>query len=174
MTADTDMLIRALALTAGLALSAFVLLTLRVPASERVVGTDVALEAVKPGELVLEPRGRFASARDLRPGGPPVRATLTAGNDADLPLGVAVSARPGAGEASRALWLEVRARGRVLARGPVPELGRFSRRRFSMTRRGRVRLEVAAWLPRTADGDVRARLATARLRFRALAAEGAR
>ena len=57
MAAKPDTLIRALALTAGLAVSALALLAWRVPASERTLGTDVAVRAVKPGELSLDPPG---------------------------------------------------------------------------------------------------------------------
>ena len=46
MAARSDMLIRALALTAGVAVSALALLAWRVPASQRELGTDVSFEAV--------------------------------------------------------------------------------------------------------------------------------
>ena len=174
MTARADMLIRVLALTAGVAVSALALLAWRVPASQRTLGTDVTLEATQPGELRVRPQGPFASAHDLRPGGRPVRATLSVANAADLPLGVAVSARPGRGEASRALWVEVRVGSRVLARGPVSGLGRPSRRRFALARRGTARVQVTAWLPDSARGPLRARLATARIGFQGLATKGAR
>ena len=166
------MLIRVLALTAGVAVSALALLAWRVPASQRALGTDVALEATQPAELRLRPQGPFASARDLRPGGRPARGTLAVANAADLPLDVAVSVRPGSGEASRALWVEVRTGDRVLARGPVSGLGRPSGRRFALTRHGTARVQVTAWLPDSAGGPLRARLATARIGFRARATQG--
>jgi hypothetical protein len=150
------MLIRALALTAGVAVSVLALLAWRLPASERVLGTDVSFEAVKPGELRLEPRGRFGSGRDLRPGGPPARATLTIGNHADQPLAVSVHARPGGDAASRALRV------------------RISSQRFTLSRRGTRRLRVSASLPESARGDLRAQLATVRIGLRARAREGAR
>ncbi len=148
MTAKTDTLIRVLALTAGLAVSALALLAWRVPASQRVAGTDVEFRAVKPGELRLDPPGRFGSVRDVRPGGPPARATLTVSNDADLPLAVTVSARPGRGEASRALRVRV------------------SPSRFALSRRGSRRVRVTARLPESAGPGVRARLGTVKVELR--------
>jgi hypothetical protein len=148
MRANSDMLIRVLALTAGLAVSAVALFALRVPPSQRVVGTDVAFEAVKPGELRLDPSGRFGFTRDLRPGGPPTRATVRVSNDADLPLAVSVAARPGKGEASRALRFRV------------------SPSRFALARRGRRRVRVTAWLPRSDGPELRARLGTVQLKLR--------
>ena len=156
MAARTDMLIRALALAAGVAVSALALIAWRVPASERALGTDVSFEAAKPGELRLEPPGRFASARDLRPGGPAARARLTVGNHADQRLAVAAYARPGRNAASRALRV------------------RISPRRFTLSRRGTMQLRVSASLPESARGDLRARLATVRVGFRAIAEEPAR
>ena len=159
------MLIRALALTAGLAVSALALLAWRVPESHGGVGTDVAFRATKPGELTLQPPGQFGSGRALRPGGPKAKAALVLTNAADLPLGVAVSARPGDGEASRELWLEVRVNGKRLARGPLSELAHPSRRKFFLTRRGSARLVATAWLPASARGNLRARLGTAQILF---------
>ena len=92
----------------------------------------------------------------MRPGGPALRGTLTVGNAADLPLDVAVSVRAGRGEASRALEVSV------------------SPARFSLSRRGSQRLRVRAWLPASAGDGVRARAASADLRFRALTPRASR
>lgn len=145
MAARPDTLIRVLALTAGLAVGAVALLAWRVPASQREVGTDLTFEAVKPGELRLDPPGRFGSAHDLRPGGPPARASLTVANAAGLPMAVTVSARPGRDRASRALRFRVR-----------PS-------RFALSQRGSRRVTVRAWLPRSAGPGLRARLGTVKL-----------
>jgi hypothetical protein len=142
------MLIRVLALTAGLAVGVLALLAWRVPASQRVPGTDVEFRAAKPGELRLDPPGKFGSAHDVRPGGPPARAALTVSNDADLPLAVTVSARAGQGEASRALRVRV------------------SPSRFALSRRGTRRVRVTARVPESAGPELRARLGTVKLELR--------
>jgi hypothetical protein len=142
------MLIRALALTAGLAVASVALLAWRIPASRNAPGTDVAFVADGGGELRLTPPGRFGLAHDLRPGGPAARATLRVANAADRPLEVTVTARRGPDRASRALRVRV-----------TPA-------RLRLSRRGSARVAVSARLSPRAGGDLRARQGTVKLSLR--------
>ena len=143
---------RTAGIATGLALAALLVLAFRVPASGQELGAGVRITAAAPGELhVPAPRGgAFLAARGLTPGGRSVRATLPVRNVTRGAVDVRLRARGGGHELDRGLHVELRARDRRLASGPLAGLRRWSRS-LRVGRGAERTVQVRAWIVAGAD-----------------------
>jgi hypothetical protein len=164
---------RLLGLTLGIGLAVLLMISWRIPGGSGHLGADVSLVAIPPGELVVSSDNRFAAARDLEPGRGEARGTLGVRNIAGRAQTVRVRALPSTRDLDRLLQLELRAGGRVIARGPVGDLRRFGRA-FTIPSDRSTRLEARAWLPGSAGGGWRGRIADVTLDFSAKSVGGKR
>ena len=107
--------IRTAGIATGLALAALMVLAFRVPASGQSLGAGVRIAAVAPGEVHVPHYGAFLKARGLEPGGKSARATLPVKNVTRGPVDVRLRARMGNHDLDRAVHVQLRAGGRMLA-----------------------------------------------------------
>lgn len=143
---------RAAGLTCGLAASALALHSWAIASTGTTLGADLAVVAVAPGELELEPAGAALRATGLQPGSEPLRGALRMRNLTGAPLRVRIRALPSTRDLDGALELRARARGRTVAAAPVGRLRRWSAGTVAIPVGGRAVLALDARLRRPAPG----------------------
>jgi hypothetical protein len=132
-------------LLTGLALAALLIFAMRVPASSQPLGTDVRMEAVRPGELDLGPKPMLLAAKGLQPGDE-VRGALPVRNITVGPVIVRLRARAASRDLDDVLHVELRAGRRRLGAGPLGALRRIPHG-FEIGRGESRVLRARAWLP---------------------------
>jgi hypothetical protein len=143
--------IRTTGIACGLALAALLVLAFRVPASSQLLGAGVRFTAMAPGEVHVPRTDAFLSVDKLTPGGKPARATLPVTNVTRGPVDVRLRARTTTHDLDRAVRVELRAGGRMLASTTLAGLHRWTRP-LRLGRAEERSVRVRAWIPaRTAD-----------------------
>jgi hypothetical protein len=138
--------IRTAGIASGLALAALLVLAFRVPASSELLGAGVRFTAMAPGEVHVPRTETFLKVGKLTPGGKPARATLPLTNVTRGPVDVRLRARMASHDLDRAVRVELRAGGRVLASGTLAGLRRWTRP-LRLERAGERSVQVRAWIP---------------------------
>jgi hypothetical protein len=138
--------IRTVGIATGLALAALLVLAFRVPASGQSLGAGVRMVAMAPGELHVEQTGAFLNADRLKPGGKSARGPLRVRNVTRGPVDVRLRARKVGHELDRAVHVELRAGGRMLASGSLAGLRRWTRP-LRLARAEERTVRVRAWIP---------------------------
>jgi hypothetical protein len=150
--------IRTVGIATGLALAALMVLAFRVPASGQSLGAGVRITAMAPGEVHVPRTDAVLEVAKLTPGGKPARATLPVTNVTRGPLDVRLRARMASHELDRAVRVELRAGGRMLASGTLAGLRRWSRP-LRVERAGERTVRVRAWIPAGTKDTVGRRVA---------------
>ena len=145
--------IRTVGIASGLALAALLVLALRVPASSELLGAGVRFTAVAPGEVHVPRADAFLKVGMLTPGGKPARATLPVRNVTRGPVDVRLRARMSSHDLDRAVRVELRAGGRMLASETLAGLRSWTRP-LRLERAGERTVRVRAWIPAGADNTV--------------------
>jgi hypothetical protein len=150
--------IRTTGIASGLALAALLVLAFRVPASGQSLGAGIRITAVAPGELHVPGTDAFLEAGRLMPGGKPARATLHLTNVTRGPVDVRLRARMASHELDRAMRVELRAGGRMLASSTLAGLRRWTRS-LRLERAEERTVRVQAWIPAGTDDTTGRRVA---------------
>jgi hypothetical protein len=150
--------IRTAGIASGLALAALMVLAFWVPASSQRLGAGVRITAMAPGEVHVPDSNAFLRVGKLTPGGKAARATLPLTNVTRGPLDVRLRARMASHELDRALHLQLREGGRVLASGTLADLRGWTRP-LRLERAGESTVRVRAWIPAGADNTAGHRVA---------------
>ena len=139
------------ALLAGLSLAGAAISAATVPAGRGALGAEALLNVNSIGELAVTPSGApFLRARELRRGGPTAAGSFVAANQTSAALSLRVRTRPHGRELDRALAVTVTAGKRVLFRGRLGGLRRWTSRAFTLEVERRVRIRFAVRVPRSA------------------------
>ena len=156
--------LRIAGLVAGLVLAASLLASWRIEPSDGSLGAEARLLTIVPGELKAAPNGVFLSARGLRPGGKPKAGSLRLRNITPRPVVVGFrpnSSDPALGRSGR---IELRAGGRVVARGSFDRVKGSLRLPANSARRLEARVSIARgaaerdWEARFADVNLGPRI----------------
>jgi hypothetical protein len=138
--------IRTAGIATGLALAALLVLAFRVPASGQSLGAGVRIAAIAPGEVHVPSTDALLKVGRLKPGGKPARAALPVGNVTRGPVDVRLRARMESHELDRAVHVQLRAGGRMLASGSLSDLRRWTRP-LRLGRAEERTIRVRAWIP---------------------------
>jgi hypothetical protein len=150
--------IRTAGIATGLALAALLVLAFRVPASSELLGAGVRFTAMAPGEVHVPATDAFLRVGKLTPGGKPAHAALPVTNVTRGPVDVRVRARTTSHELDRALRVELRAGGRMLASTTLAGLRRWTRS-VRLDRAEERMVRVRAWIPAGTDDTIGRRVA---------------
>jgi hypothetical protein len=150
--------IRTAGIATGLALAALMVLALRVPASGQSLGAGVRMAAVAPGEVHVPRTDAFLKVGGLEPGGRSARATLPVTNVTRGPVNVRLRARSASHELDRAVHVQLRAGGRLLASTTLGGLHDWTRSLRLDRAQERV-VRVRAWIPAGTDNTIGRRVA---------------
>jgi hypothetical protein len=150
--------IRTAGIASGLALAALLVLAFRVPASSELLGAGVRFTAMAPGEVHVPSTDSFLEVGKLTPGGRTARATLPVRNVTRGPVDVRMRARMASHDLDRAVRVELRAGGRMLASGTLADLRRWTRP-VRLERAGEQSVHVRAWIPAGTEDTVGRRVA---------------
>ena len=150
--------IRTAGIASGLALAALLVLAFRVPASSQLLGAGVRITAVAPGEVHVPRTDAFLKVGKLTPGGKPARATLPLTNVTRGPVDVRLRARTATSDLDRAVRVELRAGGRMLAASTLAGLRRWTRP-LRLERGSERTVQVRAWIPAGTPDTVGRRVA---------------
>ncbi len=136
---------RSIGFVLGIGIAASSILGWRVPRGTGRLGADVAVAFLQTGELELSSTEPIVMANDLYPGDA-ANGSVDVRNSSASKLSVGVAAEPSTADLDEALWIDVRASGTQLYRGPLGEL-RDGSTRFTITSQQTRTLAVRAWLP---------------------------
>jgi hypothetical protein len=150
--------IRSAGIATGLALAALLVLAFRVPASSDLLGAGVRFTAMAPGEVHVPTTDSFLRVGKLTPGGKPARAALPVTNVTRGPVDVRVRARTTSHELDRALRVQLRAGGRILASTTLGGLRRWTPS-LRLERAEERTVRVRAWIPAGTDDTTGRRVA---------------
>jgi hypothetical protein len=153
---------KAAAFLVGLALVALALIGWRVPPGDGVLGADVTLFALEhDGALDVSPAGRFGGARGLTRGDR-VEGRLSVRNRSRRPVRIRLRAPADRSGLDRLLYVEAAVDDRVLYRGRLSGLRRWTMRSFRLAPGAHEDLRLRAHL----RGDAGGRFATLNLELR--------
>jgi len=138
--------IRSAGIATGLALAALMVLAFWVPASGQSLGAGVRMAAVAPGEVHVPSTGAFLEAGGLEPGGSSARAALPVSNVTRGAVDVRLRARMRNHDLDRAVHVQLRAGGRMLASTTLAGLRQWTRSLRLKKAEERV-VRVRAWIP---------------------------
>jgi hypothetical protein len=150
--------IRTAGVATGLALAALLVLAFRVPASSELLGAGVRFTAMAPGEVHVPSTDAFLKVGKLTPGGRSARAALPVTNVTRGPVDVRVRARTTSHELDRAVHVELRAGGRMLASTTLAGLSRWTKP-LRLDRAEERLVRVRAWIPAGTDDTIGRRVA---------------
>jgi hypothetical protein len=150
--------IRTVGIATGLAFAALLVLAFRVPASSQSLGAGVRITAMAPGEVHVPRTDAFLKVGKLTPGGQPARAELPVRNVTRGPVDVRLRARMATHDLDRAVRVELRAGGRVLASGTLAALRRWTRP-LRLERADERTVRVRTWIPAGTENTAGRRVA---------------
>ena len=139
-------LVRGAGFAVGFVLVVLLLVAFRIPRGNGHAGSDVILVSQPTGELSVTPTGAFISTTNLEPGGSSV-GSFTIANQTGKALLVSLHALPDRPELDGLLHVRVTAGTRVLYRGRLHGLRRWTGRRLVLPVRGHATLRFRVWLP---------------------------
>lgn len=129
----------------GLVLVVLLLVAFRVPRGNGHAGSDVVVVSQPTGELSVAPTGAFISTTNLEPGGSSV-GSFTIANQTGKALRVSLHALPDQPELDGLLHVRIAAGTRMLYRGRLHGLRRWTRH-LVLPVRGHAALRFRVWLP---------------------------
>jgi hypothetical protein len=162
----SDIWVRRAGLALGLVLALGAVLSWRIPSGTAALPAQARFTAVAPGELTVAPVGNFMLARGARGDGVLVLRDIARG-----PVSVELRARPSTRDLDRLLWVEISDQGRVMFRGRLTRLRRWTPVGVLRVRELR-RLAVRAWLPPAARAQAAGALVDVTVELRAAVADG--
>lgn len=150
--------IRTAGIATGLALAALLVLAFRVPVSSHSLGAGVRMAAVAPGEIHVPRTDAFLKVGGLEPGGRSARAALPLRNVTRGPVDVRLRARMTSHDLDRAVHVQLRTGGQMLASGTLADLRHWTRS-LRLERAEERTVRVRAWIPEGTDDTIGRRVA---------------
>jgi hypothetical protein len=155
----------------GFVLVVLLLVAFRVPRGNGHAGSDVIMVSQPTGELSVAPTGAFISTTNLEPGGSSV-GSLTIANQTGKALRVSLHALPDQPELDGVLHVRITAGMRVLYRGRLRGLRRWTGRHLVLPVHGHATLRFRVWLPAGIGRAYEGQVETIPIELRARAAGG--
>ena len=154
-------MLRAVGFFLGLAIVVLALVAWRVPPGDGTLGADVAFYSVENGNLAVSPSGPFAQKRGLEQGDA-LSGRVIVRNRGRTTVRVQLRAPADRSELDSLLDVEATAGKKVLYRGRLVGLRRWTTRTFALGPRASESVRIRASLPQDAGG----RFATLNLELR--------
>jgi hypothetical protein len=163
----SERIAKAVGLVLGLAVVAGLLGSWRVARGGPVLGTDLHVVAVAPGELTLATGGSLLAARAMRPGAGAVTGSARVRNIAGRPLLVRVRALPSERGLGGALRAEATLGGHRMVLGAMAGMGVWSTRAVRLAAGATQTLALRTWLDPGARDALEGRVLRVALELRA-------
>jgi len=158
---------RGIGFLTGLVIATTAIIAWRIPPGNGTLGTDLLVAAVPSGEVQVSAPGPFVSGTAMRPGpesdGPSGSVEVRNITGQTLPIGVKVTVN--ISDLDSLLWVDLKAGGHRLYRGPVGGLTHGDVPTFTLRSGRSTTIDIRAWLPPSVESGYEGRIANLDLTF---------